>query len=84
MPYAIPEGVASKWWTAVDVENASAAGIWDTAWAILRYLETSPQAKDTVEGIAQWWLWPELTEPLLREAKQAMALLVSGGLILDT
>ena len=65
-------------------DDASAARAREIARAILRYLETYPEAKDTLEGIAQWWLWMEMTEPLLGEAKQAVSLLVSTGFILET
>jgi hypothetical protein len=70
-------------WTPVD-DEAAATRVWELACAILRYLETYPEAKDTLEGIAQWWLWLELTEPVLKDVKQAVALLVSRGLILET
>ena len=65
-------------------DDASSARAWEIAQAILRYLETYPEAKDTLEGIAQWWLWLERTEQLLGEVEQALSLLVSGGLILET
>ncbi len=77
-------GLASKWWITVGDEDASAAKAWEIACAILRYLETYPEAKDTLEGIAQWWLWLELTESRRGELKQAVSLLVSRGLILET
>jgi hypothetical protein len=65
-------------------EYASAARVWDITCALLVYLETAPEAKDTLEGIAKWWLWLELTEPILKDVKQAVALLVSKGIILET
>jgi len=34
-------------------DEAAAARVWELACAILRYLETAPAAKDTLEGIAQ-------------------------------
>ena len=37
-------------------ESASVGNI---AQEILRYLERHPDAKDTLEGIAQWWLQPQ-------------------------
>ena len=46
----------------MDGQDASAAGAWEIARAILLYLETYPAAKGIVEGIAQWWLWRELPE----------------------
>ena len=68
----------------MDKDDASAARVWDITFALLQYLETAPAAKDTLEGIAQWWLWLELTEPILNDVKQAVALLVSKGIILET
>jgi len=65
-------------------DEAAAARVWDITCALLRYLETAPAAKDTLEGIAQWWLWLELTEPVLKDVKQAVALLVSKGIVLET
>ena len=64
--------------------DASATKFWEIAHAILRYRETYPEAKDTLKGIAQWWLWLELTESRLREVQRAVALLVSKGIILET
>ena len=79
-----PAGWVWKWWITVGDEEASAAKAREIERAILRYLETYPEAKDTLEGIAQWWLWQELPEQLLCEVEQAVSLLVSRGLILET
>lgn len=57
---------------------------WDIAWAILRYLESHPEAKDTLDGIAHWWLRREWSERLLGDVERAVALLVSRGLVLET
>jgi len=51
---------------------------------ILCYLEKHPEAKDTVEGIAQWWLRREDSERSRRDVERAVALLCSQGLILET
>jgi hypothetical protein len=67
----------------VDEDNRSAAKAWEIARAILRYLETHPEAKDTLEGIAQWWLWLELPEQRLEDVERAVAVLASKGLILE-
>ena len=53
-------------------EEASAAKAREIERAILRYLETYPEAKDTLEGIAQWWLWRELPEQRLRDVERAV------------
>jgi DNA-binding transcriptional ArsR family regulator len=68
----------------MDDADGSAAKVWEIARAVLRYLETYPEAKDTLEGIAQWWLSLERTEQRLREVQQALTLLASKGLILET
>ena len=51
--------------------------------AILRYLEVHPDAKDTVEGIAQWWLLHEWNESLRVHVERAVSWLLSQGLILE-
>jgi hypothetical protein len=51
--------------------------------AIPRYLEAHPEAKDTVEGIAQWWLLHERNERLLVHVERAVSLLLSQDLILE-
>jgi hypothetical protein len=60
------------------------AADWELARAILRYLEAHPGAKDTVEGIAQWWLLHEWHERLLVQVERAVSLLLSHDLILET
>jgi hypothetical protein len=45
---------------------------------ILRYLTEHPDAKDTLEGIAQWWL---LREQQIAHVEMAVALLVSRNLL---
>ncbi len=54
----------------------------ETARAILRYLVKHPDAKDTSEGIAQWWLDGEKTKRM--NVERAVSLLLSQGLILET
>jgi hypothetical protein len=51
---------------------------------ILCYLEKHPEAKDTIDGIAQWWLRREGSERLRRDVEQAVVWLCSQGLILET
>ena len=51
--------------------------------AILRYLEAHPEAKDTVEGIVQWWLLQEWNERLLVQVERAVSLLLSQDLMLE-
>jgi len=54
----------------------------DIARAILRYLGTHPEAKDTMDGIAEWWLERKRSER--RAVERAVALLLSHGAILET
>src|SRR5260370_1358951 len=51
---------------------------------ILRYLNKHPDAKDTLDGIAKWWLLREWTERKLVEVKAAVSFLLSKGLVLET
>jgi hypothetical protein len=65
-------------------EEPSTAEAQDIAREILRYLEHYPEAKDTIDGINQWWLRREGSKRLRRDVEQAVALLLSQGLILET
>jgi len=56
----------------------------EIARAILRYLQGHPEAKDTLEGIAQWWLLREWTERRVAEVERAVSFLVSEELVLQT
>ncbi len=57
---------------------------WALAREILRYLEMHPAAKDTVDGIAQWWLQRVGGAHGRRDVERAVALLCSHDLILET
>ncbi len=50
---------------------------------ILRYLVKHPAAKDTLEGIARWWLDRRHVERSVEEVAHSVRLLVSRGLILE-
>jgi len=56
----------------------------EIARAILRYLRTHPDAKDTLDGIAQWWLLREWTERRVAEIERAVTFLVTEELVLQT
>jgi len=51
--------------------------------AILRYLQGHPDAKDTLEGIAQWWLLKEWTERKYYQVESSLSDLVSRGLVIE-
>jgi DNA-binding transcriptional ArsR family regulator len=54
----------------------------ETARAILRYLVKYPKAKDTIDGITQWWLEGEATKR--SNVERAVSFLVSQGLVVET
>jgi hypothetical protein len=51
--------------------------------AILEYLQGHPDAKDTLEGIAQWWLLKEWTERHYHQIEASLAELVNRGLVIE-
>jgi hypothetical protein len=76
------DGEERRWGSPVNTEPYTAADR-ELARAILRYLEAHPEAKDTVDGIAQWWLLPEGNERLLVHVERAVSWLLSQGLMLE-
>jgi len=66
----------------VDDKESDAEAV-KTARAILRYLSRHPQAKDTLDGIATWWLLREWTERKAAEVKRAVSLLVEKKLVVE-
>src|SRR5262249_25686295 len=70
-------------WSAVS-EELSTAEAREIAREILRYLEQYPEAKDTLDGIAQWWIQGKGRKCLHRDVKRAVSWLCSQGLILET
>ena len=51
----------------------------ETAGAIGRYLSSRPQATETVEGVAKWWLVRQRYEDSLELVQLALDLLVESG-----
>lgn len=51
---------------------------------ILRYLVDHPAAKDTLEGIAEWWITRGPPAPILLDVERAVSLLVAKGLLRET
>jgi DNA-binding transcriptional ArsR family regulator len=50
----------------------------------LHYLHDHPDSKDTLKGIAQWWLLREWTEKNLRMIEESLYILLSENLIVET
>jgi len=65
-------------------KNDESGSVDEIARAILQYLAGHPDAKDTLEGIAQWWLLKQWTEQRVVDVQQAVSVLVSEGLITET
>lgn len=55
----------------------------ETAREILQYLVSNPQAEDTLEGIARWWLERHRIERTVDEVAASLALLLSRGLVVE-
>jgi hypothetical protein len=51
---------------------------------ILAYLLKHPQAQDTLEGIAHWWMLEQKIEESTSMIKKALAGLVAGGWVQTT
>jgi len=51
---------------------------------ILRYLQSRPDAADSLEGIAQWWLLRVWSEYQLAAVERAVSLLLARGLVHET
>ena len=49
---------------------------------VLRYLDQHPKAKDTLEGIAEWWMLEQRIHPTLLEVKAGLARLVEQKLVI--
>ena len=47
---------------------------------ILNYLIQHPEARDTLEGIADWWMLGKKIRPTTREIKSSLDSLVARGL----
>ena len=53
----------------------------ETATAIERYLGSRPQAAETVEGIARWWLARQRYDDAVDVIERALDLLVQRGVV---
>lgn len=51
---------------------------------ILKYLLRYPEAEDTVEGIAEWWMAEQRARWTVDEVREAMKELVAKGLVVES
>lgn len=56
----------------------------EVAEIIKRYLDTYPNAADSIEGIARWWLGRQRFEERLKAVEQALEYLVAKGEVART
>lgn len=50
---------------------------------VLAYLSARPEARDTLEGIVEWWLVEQRIVEQTAVVREALAELVAGGLLLE-
>lgn len=50
---------------------------------ILAYLSEHPDAEDTLEGVAEWWLLKQKVRHKTREVKKSLSEMVAQGLLLE-
>jgi hypothetical protein len=55
----------------------------EVAERILRYLRAHPEAKDTLEGIAEWWLAEDKISQSVEKVAKALAWLVESGKLVE-
>jgi len=55
----------------------------ETAREILRYFVRHPDAKDTVEGIANWWFGSGQADRSVEEVAESLRLLLVRGLVIE-
>lgn len=48
---------------------------------IRRYIEVRPNARDTLQGIAKWWLSRQRLEESMDDVKKALDYLVEKGIV---
>ena len=53
----------------------------DLSSQILEYLASHPEAQDTVEGVAEWWLLEQRISHALNDVEAALRKLASEGLL---
>jgi hypothetical protein len=55
----------------------------DICYYILAYLSDNPEAGDTFDGIVEWWLLDQRIKFETRNVSEAVARLISEGLIVE-
>ncbi|KKO20035.1 MAG: hypothetical protein BROFUL_01234 [Candidatus Brocadia fulgida] len=50
---------------------------------ILAYLSEYPDAEDTLEGVAEWWLLKQKVRHKASEVKESLSELVAQGILLE-
>lgn len=55
----------------------------ELALRILRYLYANPNAKDTLDGITEWWLLRVKIEEAVKDVANAISWLVAKGFVLQ-
>lgn len=66
---------------AQNITSKAPKQVTETAAAIERYLSSRPQAAETVEGIARWWLRRQRFEDSVEMVQRALDLLVRRGVV---
>ena len=56
----------------------------DAAHKILRYLMDNPKAKDTLEGIVEWWLLQQNIKQSITIIRSAVGTLIQKGFLVET
>ncbi|MCI0591574.1 MAG: hypothetical protein L0Y67_08285 [Gammaproteobacteria bacterium] len=62
-------------------EKTSTEGIAVISQAILDYLAECPQAMDTLEGIAEWWVMRQAIRVEIQAVAQTVDLMIEQGLL---
>lgn len=61
------------------MQSSTREALGPVAQGIMAYLSRHPKAKDTTQGIAQWWLPKQASSPTTTETQIALDQLVSEG-----
>jgi hypothetical protein len=70
-------------WSNVSVSDTTPNDVIEAAEAIRRYLADRPNAAETVEGVAQWWLERQRRDDAVDLARRALAHLEASGQVVS-